>query len=269
MTAPLDFLPLWGLFLATVSLCYLGVEGGYWLGNYRRRSTEVEKESTVGPIVGASLGLLAFMLAFTFGLAASRFDARRQMVVEEANAIGTAHLRAGLLPEPHRREVRDLLRQYLDVRIEAVRSGKVEYAMTESPALHNRLWSHAEALAKEDPHSIAAGLFIQSLNEMIDLHSKRVLIGLRNRIPAIVWGSLYFVSILAMAEIGYNSGLASSRRSLAAGALVVTFSIVMMLILDLDRPQEGLMRVSQEAMLDLQKSLASFADRSESQTGIK
>jgi hypothetical protein len=183
------------------------------------------------------------------------------MVVEEANAIGTAHLRAGLLPEPHRSEVRDLLVRYLDTRITGVQTGNVAPAMAESVDLQNRLWPHAEALAKDDPHSIAAGLFIQSLNEMIDLHAKRVLIGVRNRIPATIWGALYFVTVLAMGEIGYNVGLTGSRRSLAAAALVVAFAIVMLLIMDLDRPQEGLLRVSQEAMLDLQNSLKPAANR--------
>jgi len=221
MAALLDFLPLQGMFLATFSLCYSAVEVGYWLGNYRRRSAEAEKETTVGPIVGGTLGLLAFILAFTFGLAASRFDARRQMVVDEANSIGTAHLGAGLLAEPHRSDVRNLLVSYLHARLDAVQTGNVTQAMTESVSLHNRMWAHAEAAAQEDPHSIAAGLFIQALNEMIDLHAKRVLIGVRSRIPGSIWIAVYLVSIIAMAEIGYNVALAGSRRSLAAVISIV------------------------------------------------
>src|SRR5690348_10734501 len=98
VSGPLDHLPLWGLFGATVAVVLLSIEGGYRLGQSRRRRSEDEKEGPVGAIVGATLGLLGFILAFTFGLAASRFDARRQIVVEEANDIGTTYLRAGLLP---------------------------------------------------------------------------------------------------------------------------------------------------------------------------
>src|ERR1700720_1526300 len=98
----MDYLPLWGLFAASVFVVGLSIECGHRLGHYRRRSSEEEKEAPVGAIVGATLGLLAFILAFTFGLAASRFDARRQIVVEEANAIGTTYLRAGLLAEDGR-----------------------------------------------------------------------------------------------------------------------------------------------------------------------
>src|SRR4029450_7972437 len=97
--ARLAALPLWGLFLAILILVLLSVEGGYRLGKYRRSRSEEEKEAPVGAMAGATLGLLAFILAFTFGLAAARFDTRRQLLLDEANAIGTAYLRAGMLPE--------------------------------------------------------------------------------------------------------------------------------------------------------------------------
>src|SRR5271165_4059660 len=102
---PLDVLPIWGVFLATVAVVLLAVEGGFRLGQYRRRRSEQEDRPPVGEMVAATLALLAFMLAFTFGLAASRFDVRRGLVIDEANAIGTTYLRAGLLPEPYRGEV--------------------------------------------------------------------------------------------------------------------------------------------------------------------
>lgn len=98
-SGPLDALPLWGLFLAILLLVLLSVEGGYRLGKYRRSRSEEEKEAPVGAMVGATLGLLAFLLAFTFGLAATRFDTRRQVLLDEANAIGTTYLRAGMLPD--------------------------------------------------------------------------------------------------------------------------------------------------------------------------
>ena len=108
-TTVLDVLPLWGLFLAIVVLVLAAIEGGYRLGSYRHRQSGREKEAPVGAMVGATLGLLAFMLAFTFGMAASRFDTRKQLVLDEANAIGTTYLRAAMLPE-RRDEIRALLR---------------------------------------------------------------------------------------------------------------------------------------------------------------
>src|SRR5215470_13338872 len=96
---PLDALPLWALFISILVVVLLSVECGYRLGKYRRGRHEEEKEAPLGTMVAATLGLLAFILAFTFGLAAARFDARRQVLLDEVNAIGTTYLRAGMLPE--------------------------------------------------------------------------------------------------------------------------------------------------------------------------
>src|SRR5215472_15017239 len=123
-TGPIDFLPLWALFIVILLIVLLSVEFGYRLGKYRRRRREEEKEAPLGTMVGATLGLLAFILAFTFGLAAARFDTRRQILLDEANAIGTTYLRAGILPE-RCEKIRGLLRDYVGARLEAVRSGNV------------------------------------------------------------------------------------------------------------------------------------------------
>ena len=253
---PLDLLPIWGVFLATVAVVLLAVDGGFRLGQYRRRRSEQEDRPPVGEMVAATLALLAFMLAFTFGLAASRFDVRRGLVIDEANAIGTTYLRAGLLPEPHRSDVRNLLREYVDVRLEAVQPGKLSQSISRSEELHARLWAHAVAVGEKNPGSIVVGLFIASLNEVIDLHAKRLALGVRNRIPGTIWAALSFVAIIGTSVMGYHAGLAGSGRSLAILALVLAFSAVVTLIADLDRPQEGLLRVSQQTMIDLQKTLA-------------
>jgi hypothetical protein len=252
---PLDFLPLWGVFVATLLLVLLSVEAGYRFGRYRRGRSEKEKEAPIGEMVGAMLGLLAFMLAFTFGLAAARFDSRRQALLDETNAIGTSYLRAGLLPEPYRTEVRKLLREYVEVRLEAVRSGDVKPAVRRSEELHGLLWAQATAVGEKNPGSIVVGLFIQSLNEVIDLHSKRVTVGLRNRIPGTIWAALYAVAVLAVAAMGYHGGLAGAGRSLAILAVAFTFSVVLWVIADLDRPMEGWLEVSPQAMIDLRNSM--------------
>jgi hypothetical protein len=251
---PLDILPLWALFLTIVVGSYVAVELGYRIGQYRKRLAETEKETTVGPVVAATLGLFAFLLAFTFSLAASRYDERRRMVVKEANAIGTTHLRAGLLSEPERSAIRELLDRYVGVRVEAVQTGDVARGISASTDLHRRIWTLAEAAAAKDSHSITAGLFIQALNETIDLHSERVLIGVHSRIPIIIWLALYLIAFFSMAELGYHEGIAGSRRSLAVAALVVSFATVMWLIADLDRQREGLIQVSQQAMIELRES---------------
>ncbi len=252
---PLDLLPLWGLFGATVVIVLLSIEGGYWIGRYRHRRSEEEQEAPVGAIVGATLGLLAFILAFTFGLAETRFDAKREIVVEDANAIGTTYLRAGLLPKNRGASIRKLLREYVDARLEAVQTGNIEQALRRSDELHRELWKDAEAAGQEHPNWVMAGLFIQSLNEMIDVHSKRILVALQNRLPGALWATLYLITVLTMAGVGYQGGLTKSKRSLAIVVLALTFSAIMTLVADLDRPQEGFFTVSQQAMVELRKSM--------------
>ena len=251
----IDHLPLWGLFLATVAVALLSLEAGFRLGRYRSTFAEPEKESAAGTIVGATLGLLAFLLAFTFGMASSRYDERRQVFLSEVTAIGTAYLRADLLPEPYRGETRGLLREYVDLRREELPPENTAQALRRSEALQGRLWSRAAAAGKASPGSIVAGLYIQSLNEVIDLHTKRMVLRLRSRVPGVIWIVLYAITILSMTAAGYHAGLSSAGRPLAIPVLALVFAAVMYLIADLDRPREGMIRVDQQAMVELRNSM--------------
>jgi hypothetical protein len=260
ITAPLDVAPLWVMFLAFGAFLWLAMEGGYRLGNWRRLTISDEKEQPVGAMVASILGLVALVLGFTFSLAASRFDARRMAVLEESNAIGTTYLRAQLLPEPQRSEIPKLLREYVEVRIRGIEEGQTEQALARSEALHELLWAQAAAAAEKDRGSIMTGVFIQSLNDVIDLHAKRVLVGLRSRIPLVVWIGLFGMAMLGMAAVGYQAALCATRRSPAMLALVLAFAVVLLLIADLDRGQQGMMRIGQHSMLDLQATIKSSTD---------
>jgi len=251
----LDTLPLWALLVATLAIALLSFEGGFWIGRRRSLRSEQEQEIVVRGLVGGMLGLEAFMLAFTFGAAAAHFDARRQAVLDEANAIRTAYLRADFLPEPHRAEIRNLLREYVDIRLEGVRSGKLEQAVARSEELHNQLWLQATASREKTPSPAFAVQFIQSLNEIFALHSRRVIAGLEFRIPNIIWIVLYGITALAAASIGYHSGLTGRSRPLVALAIILAFSVVILLIEDLDRPLYGFLEVSQRALVDLQTKM--------------
>jgi hypothetical protein len=254
-SVPLDALPLWGLVLAVSLLLVLALECGYRVGRWRHTNTPDERDQPVGAMVASILGLLALVLGFTFSLAASRFEARRQVVLEEANAIGTAYLRARLLPEPQRTKTENLLREYVDVRIRGVAEGKIEEILTRSETLHESLWTQATAAAEKNPNSIMTGVFIQALNNVIDLHAKRVMVGLRSRIPLVIWAGLFGLTMLGMVSVGYQAGLSTTRRSPAMLGLVLSFSVVLLLVADLDRGQEGLLRVSQQALMDVQTAM--------------
>ena len=200
---------------------------------------------------------MAFMLAFTFSMGGSRFDVRRQLVLDESNAVGTAYLRTAMLPEPQRTEIRNLLREYVEVRLRIVQDldTYVPKGLARSEELHRLLWEQAAGLGLENDRSVMVGLFIQSLNEVIDIHTKRVAAGLVHRIPEVIWITLFFIGLLGTAVIGYRAGLSGTRGIPATLALIFAFSAVMILIMDLDRPGQSLFQVSQQSMARLLENM--------------
>ena len=255
MNATLDFIPLWAAFLVTLASMLLFTELGYRLGGWRGTAARRETESPVGSIVGAQLGLLAFLLAITFSLAITRFEERRQVLLNEANAIGTAYLRADLLPEPDRTQVRKLLTEYTDIRINAVATGAVAPAIKRSEEIHTQLWPYATAAARADPRSVPAGLFVEALNAIIDQHATRLQAGVQNRIPGTVWFILLSVAAMSFLIIGYHGGLTASARSPAVTVVAIAFASVFWLVLNLERPHEGALRLSQQSLIDLRNSM--------------
>lgn len=195
-------------------------------------------------------------LGFSYAMAQQRFEARRQLVVEEANAIGTTYLRAQWLPQPHREDVSNLLRQYVDARLPKDFESRsmeelVEGVSVLSERLLDQLWVHAVDVAKKNPTPVVA-LFLSALNETIDLHAKR-LAQFQNRVPESVLLLLYLFATVAMLITGYGAGLRTLRCLLPTVAMVVLLCTSLYVIVDLDRPQQGLINVSQESMIRLQQ----------------
>jgi hypothetical protein len=252
----LDSVPLWVFFLATMGLVTLFFEAGFHFGK-RKQLPAGEKSESSSAMVGALMALVGFMLAFTFSSASSRYDVRRGLVIEETNAIGTTYLRAGILPEPYGTQIRGLLRDYVDSRVNMVGKAKTErdQEIVRSEALQDKIWALAQEVGKKDAGAVTTGIFIQSLNEMIDLHLKRVSAGIRDRIPFAIWATLYLLTIVTMAAMGFHIGLGGSRQVWLQLALIFSFSAVLGLISDLDRPQKGTIKVSQQAMIELQNKL--------------
>jgi hypothetical protein len=205
-------------------------------------------------VVGASLALLAFLLAFVVGFGANINTERRHLVVDEANAIGTTSLRAGYLDEPYRTEARDLLREYTDLRLAALDPAQRAAAVARSEQIHSELWASAEKIAVESP-TPTVSLYLSALNEVIDRHAERIAVGVDIRVPPAVLLGLYVVALFATFLVGVQSGDGEKRNYLAQIVLVLILSVVFLLIVDLDRAQEGLLRVSQLPLFDLQRQL--------------
>jgi hypothetical protein len=256
-TTPLDWIPLWSLTLFSFLLLWASMEGGYRLGRWRHAHTPDERDQPVAAMVSSILGLLALVLGFTFSFAASRFEARRQAVLDESNAIGTTYLRTRLLPEPHRSETAKLLREYTATRLKVTNLAELTEAITESERLQGLLWTQACEAAEMQPNPVTTGLFVQSLNDVIDMHATRILVGLRSRIPLVIWLTLMGLSMLGMTAVGYQAGLTTTRRSPTMLGLILAFVCVLYLIADLDRTHEGWLRISQQSMRDLQHSMES------------
>ncbi len=252
----LDIVPLWWLFMATVTVSFLSYEIGFRAGRWRSRRSVHEKEVVVRAMVAATIGLLTFILAFTFWIAATHFDEVRQAKLNEANAIRTAYLRSDFFPEPYRTEIRDLLREYVDVRLVAHQSEDFDNAISRSEEIHRRIWSLAVSNRDKISSPIFAGYFIQSINDVIALQTRRLTVGLEYRIPNTIWYVLYIITALALISLGLHAGLTEATRPLVMFIFVLIISIVMSLIADLDSPRKGSLRVSQQVYVDLQRTLS-------------
>ena len=254
MDKPLfQMVPLWLIFVATVGFILLWVEIGFRAGVFHARKSEAVRQASIDPLVGSTLGLLAFLLAFTFGMATTRYDARRQFVVDDAVAIRTAGLRAEQLPEPHGNEVRALLKEYLDVRLSAALGQEaLPRALMRTAELQDELWSRAVAFGQETPAIPTAAPFAQALIQMFEVNSRRVAAGLHGGIPTTIWIALYCVTALAIAITGYRAGIAGQRSMGVTVVLALAFAAVFHLIADLDRPDAGFLTVSQQSLSDLQ-----------------
>ena len=189
-------------------------------------------------------------------MAASFHDLRKQAVLNEANAIGTAYLRSDLLDINSGNEVKKLLREYVDIRLQAA-SGDlagVKVAIKRSVDIHKLLWDVVSTAAVKAP-SVNTSLMVQSLNEVIDMHEKRLNAALGNRIPGSIWISLIIISVFTMVTLGTHTGLTSKRGLIAVVPLSLAFAALLVIVVELDRPQRGLITVSQQAMINLQSSI--------------
>ena len=237
----------------------LSTEAGYRIGRRQQASAKAPPESHVSAIQAALLGILALLLGFTFSLSLQRYDSRSQAVVNEANAIGTAYLRAQLLPPSIAGEARTVLLDYLDGRVRESTiplSNRAERQALFVKAHQDQaaLWRLALTAAEEDRSEITSGLFIESLNELMDLYGRRNA-ALNRHVPEGVMLLLYGAFLLTWGIVGYTAGTSGYRPSLVAYLMLVFVLVVVFVVVDLDRPRRGLIQVSHTSLTDLQAAL--------------
>lgn len=237
------WIPLWALYVGTVLLILISLELGYRLSKVRLKKKSDFRSTNLGSMVGATLGLLAFILAISFGAGIERFETRKKVMIEEVNAIGTTYRRTDLLTPPSGQHSRELLLEYVTVRLDSVFAGNLQYALKRSEAIHDELWAVAIAETVDTAASEYKTIYIDALNNMIDMHLVRLTAGLRSPIPWIIWVALYVIMCICMMTIGFEAGIGGAYKSLVVIAMAFVFASVIYLIADLERPSQGLVKL--------------------------
>ncbi|MDU8887164.1 hypothetical protein RXV94_13415 [Yeosuana sp. MJ-SS3] len=245
-------LPLWAIYLGIVLIIILSVRGGIAFARWRKKHIEKEDDSSINTIVGATLGLLAFMLAFTFNLSSNRFDARKQFLLEEVNSIETSWLRAGLIEQPFSDQLQKMLVEYTEVRIWLLDNpSNVQEAIRKSEDLQNTIWLLLTTMTKNNiGDSRINALLIDSVNNMFDYQSRRIAKAFIDRIPNLIWIALFALIIIAMFEVGYLLGKSEKSNWVMVLALSMAFSAIIIIIVDLDS-SKGNITVNNQALFDM------------------
>jgi hypothetical protein len=246
-------------FLGCVVL-FIAIEVGFRLGFKHSRLADDTLSQHVGALQNALLGLLALLLGFTFSMSIARYDLRKDLVLQEANAISTAYLRSDFLPEKQKQISQDLLGEYIQARLGFFEAGLDKDLMIAAQKnavnLQEKLWDNAVQSSQIVENKVLIDDYIQSLNDVIDLHEKR-LAALENHVPETVILLLFFVSTMGMAFIGYSYGLSGKRRHGSTFMFALMLIAVLLVILDIDRPRRGLIQVSQASLERLSQDIGS------------
>jgi hypothetical protein len=252
-----DVLPLWVSFICIIVLALISAWSGVTFVRWRKKRSIIDEDGPLNTIVGASLALLAFILAFTFGLTTTRFDAKRLYLLEEVNAIETTWLRAGLISEPERTEVKDLLKEYVRIRVVAAKQPeKTLEIVSQSTIIQRQIWSIVTEWIDESPRNDHINaLFVEAVNNMFDCQAKRVTVALTYRIPALIWGALIILFMFSMFAVGYIVGKMEKTNWYMILALSITFSAVVLIIVDLDSTF-GTIQIDHKPTFDLYQRLS-------------
>jgi hypothetical protein len=255
-----DFLydyPTFMIVSALFAAIMVFIEFGFRSGRYIQTRTNTEVKSLAGSIQGSVLGLLALLLGFTFAMSMQRYDARSMAVIDEANAIGTAVLRIDLLPLELQPKVHEVMAEYVDLRVKLstidmteTDTRKTYLALTTQ--IHNRLWSLATIATQLDSRPTTSGAFMTSLNQVIDAQGKRNAL-LQMRVPEVVLYLLFTVFVTSGAMLGYSAGLSGSRIPVQGTLMALLISLIVFIIVDLDRPKRGFIQVNQQVLVELKR----------------
>lgn len=247
--------PVWVTALMVVVLLLVAMEGGFRSGAKKRKEEAESGEDEGADIALTSmLALLGLVLAFTYSFALSRADLRKQAIVNEANAIGTAFLRADLAPEPIRTELRVVLRDYAQSRVVARENintiAKMKNTLVHSLQIQSKLWPLTASMVKAGNTSPIAASIVASINEVIDMHGVRYAVS-QDRLPGAVFAMLLFIAAASLFITGYSEAKSNRLKRWRLSFLAVVLAAVITVITDFDRGRSGLVQLSQQSLIDL------------------
>lgn len=244
------------MFVLPLLAVLIPIQIGQYIGARHRKKVGELEDGPIGTSVGAALGLLAFLMAFTFQIVSERVDSRRELLLAEVTEIRTAYLQAGLIPEPYKSESRKLLMEYTNIRVElAADVSKVHSVIARSQQIVDSLWTFSEALSAINNSSESYSLFTGSVSELVGLFNQRVTMVMDYRVPQLILEVLLAVGVLSMLALGYQFGATGKGNTTAKMLTAVIFAIVMWLIFAMDRPEYGLIRPTQSPVYKLQQQL--------------
>ncbi len=246
-----------GLFLGMLIL----LEVGRRIGARRLAEDPQGAEAGVGTVEGAVFALLGLLIAFTFSGAASRFDTRRQLIVEETNDIGTAYLRLDLLPVDAQPSLREKFRAYLDTRLEVYRKlpdfAAAKEEMVKANRLQVEIWRQSVAASKAPGASVAAPmLLLPALNAMIDITTTRTM-ATQIHPPMVIFALLFGLALVSSLLVGYGMASSKARNWLHMLGLAFVMAVSVYVILDIEYPRLGFIRVDDfdQALVELRESM--------------
>jgi hypothetical protein len=242
------------VFLLSFVLLWLSA----WIGASvlrRRRPMQEGAREDYNLIVGATLTLLGLIIGFSFSMAISRYDQRKNLEEEEANAIGTEFVRADLLPSADAAKVKGLLREYLELRIAFYtlpRSASLTQVNERTARAQNELWSAVRAPAVAQPSAVVA-LVVNGMNDVLNSQGYTQA-AWWNRIPTAAWGLMLAIAICSNLLVGYGARNVNAGSTLLV-VLPLVFAIAFLLIADIDSPRGGIIRVAPQNLSSLLDSL--------------
>ena len=245
-------LPFWSVYLIIMLILLLSIGGGIFYAKFKKRKGLHEDDSSINTVVGAILGLLAFILAFTFNLTSSRFDARKKLFLDEVNSIETSWLRAGLVQHPFSEELQREIVEYVEIRIWLTKNHDgLQHALTKSQEYQTKIWGLIKEMTdKNIGVPVINSLFINAINEMFDNQTKRQSVGAIDRIPTLIWIALFSLVIIAMFTVGYLQGKTESVNWVMVFALSLSFAVIIIIIVELDSPT-GLIQINDQILFEM------------------